>query len=128
MTLRKRRPGLVYPVNEDWIYVGSGGSAPAFQNSWTTDSGSMALAFRIREAGVVDVHGVANGTSASGVTIFTLPAGYRPSTSTRLIAITSSDAIARVDVSSSGTVALASVVNKVYFSMQMFLDLPEVAS
>ena len=31
MTLRRRRPGLVYPVREDWHYVGEAGE-PAFKS------------------------------------------------------------------------------------------------
>jgi hypothetical protein len=79
MALRKRRPGLVYPTWADWIYVGSGGSAPAFGTDWTNVGTPWpALAFRHREAGAVDIIGtVEAGVSASG-TLFTLPVGYRP--------------------------------------------------
>lgn len=75
--LRKRRPGLVYPTYEDWIYVGSGGSAPAFNSGWANYATYPAMAFRRREAGVVDLLGVA-ATSSTGPSIFTLPEDYRP--------------------------------------------------
>lgn len=80
MTLRKRRPGLVYPVNEDWHYVGEAGE-PAFGTGWENNQSDYNLAFRIREAGIVDIEGYVRPTSppASTVTVFTLPVGYRPS-------------------------------------------------
>lgn len=77
MTLRRRRPGLVYPVNEDWHYVGEAGE-PAFQNSWANAGVDMNLAFRMRETGIIDIQGdIDSGTSLA--VIFTLPVGYRPS-------------------------------------------------
>ncbi len=80
MSLRRRRPGLVYPTWEDWIYVGSGGSAPAFGTDWTNGGSPWpALAFRHREAGVVDIIGVVSaGAGSSAAALFTLPTGYRP--------------------------------------------------
>ena len=83
MALTKRRPGLVYPVYEDWIYAGSGGSAPAFTQTTGVDNWSNvgspwpAMAFRLRETGIVDLAGTLERTGAGG-TIFTLPAKYRP--------------------------------------------------
>lgn len=76
----RRWPGLSYGRGEDWHYVGGGGE-PAFTNSWANASGEMKLAFRVREAGVVDLHGVVSGGSSSN-SIFTLPANYRPDTAT----------------------------------------------
>ena len=72
---------------EDWHIVGSA-AEPAFQNSWEAASGALAwsVGFRIRESGVVDIQGAAKNTKPPvyGVddVIFTLPAGYRPSTLT----------------------------------------------
>lgn len=68
--------GLV--AGEDWHYVGEAGE-PAFENSWANTSGAgyPKVAFRIREAGVVDLIGVATGGTA-GAPIFRLPAGYIP--------------------------------------------------
>lgn len=71
----------VSDAEEDgWHYVGET-DEPAFLNSWANTTGSdyPAMAFRIREAGVVDIQGVvtAPGTFAS---IFVLPAAYRPTT------------------------------------------------
>ena len=79
MTLRRRRPGLVYPTWEDWIVVGSGGSAPAFNTGWSNASATYypKMAFRMRETGIVDLVGCVT-TDGSWPHIFTLPAGYRP--------------------------------------------------
>lgn len=80
---RRRWPGLSYGRGEPWHYVGESGE-PAFENGWVNISGQPAAAFRIREAGVVDVYfTVQSGISAE---IFTLPEGYRPSALTPLVA------------------------------------------
>ena len=78
MTLRRRRPGLVYPVNEDWHYVGEAGE-PAFENSWVYSGAGPHPAFRMREAGIVDIQGsIKSGSSHA----FTLPLAYRPAGNT----------------------------------------------
>lgn len=80
--LRKRRPGLVYPIREDWHYVGETGE-PAFNSTWDNVSvDKYNLAFRIRETGVVDVQGLVLDGGAGPGLVFTLPAGYRPSNRT----------------------------------------------
>jgi hypothetical protein len=123
--LRKRRPGLVYPIREDWHYVGEAGE-PAFENSWTNSSGEMALAFRIREAGIVDIHGVVQGGAAP--TIFTLPVGYRPSAdSAASAAYESSGSTAWVAVSADGSVRADIGVAKLNVAHQAFLNLPAAA-
>jgi hypothetical protein len=50
MALKKRRPGLVYPVWEDWHYVGET-DEPAFENSWVNSGSTKNLGFRTRETG-----------------------------------------------------------------------------
>lgn len=69
----------MYPTWEDWIVVGSGGSAPAFNTGWSNASATYypKMAFRMRETGVVDLVGCVT-TDGSWPLIFTLPAGYRP--------------------------------------------------
>lgn len=65
-------------AGEDWHYVGDT-DEPAFENSWGNVSlTKYNLAFRIREAGVVDVEGSIVG-GVSGDAVFTLPSGYLPS-------------------------------------------------
>lgn len=58
------------------ITVGSGGGAPAFQNSWGASNGT--LRFRLLQTGQVVIEGqVSKASNGSGV-IFTLPLGWRP--------------------------------------------------
>lgn len=63
-----------------WIEVGSGGSAPAFQNSWVNYSTNYeSLAFRKDALGWVTIKGfVKSGVTTATTPIFTLPVGYRP--------------------------------------------------
>jgi hypothetical protein len=58
--------------------IGSGGTEPAFQNSWS--SAGFAPAFWKDNEGVVHLSGNAQKTSVAvaNSTIFTLPPGYRP--------------------------------------------------
>lgn len=79
-------------VSTSWITVGSGLkhapnlTAPTFQNSWV-DSGeaSNALFGFKKEKNSLFIRGrIKNGTS--GLTIFTLPVGYRPIYNIRIIA------------------------------------------
>lgn len=62
-----------------WVEVGSGGTAPAFQNSWVNyGAGQMLAKFYKDAGGVVRLTGIVkSGTLAAA--IFTMPAGYRPS-------------------------------------------------
>lgn len=76
---RRRWPGVSYGRGEDWHYVGEAGE-PAFENDWANWPNAPKVAFRLREAGIVDLYVAAqDGTS---LTIFTLPEGYRPSNDT----------------------------------------------
>lgn len=78
MGFRRRWPGVSYGRGEDWHYVGESGE-PAFGTGWSNASSSYpAMAFRLREAGIVDLVGSIT-TDATGTTdLFTLPSGYRP--------------------------------------------------
>lgn len=78
MTLRRRRPGLVYPTWEDWHYVGEAGE-PAFGTDWTNVGTPWpAMAYRLREAGVVDIVGTVAAGATPAAIVFTLPAEYQP--------------------------------------------------
>lgn len=126
MALNRRRPGLVYPVNENWHYVGAT-DEPAFQNSWANSAGSIKLAFRNRETGVVDIHGTVTGGSTGSI-VFTLPSGYRPSSATVIPAVTNSTTAASLTVATNGDVGLAFTAGtKIYISVQVFLTLPSTA-
>ena len=134
MTLRRRRPGLVYPVWEDWHYVG-GTDEPAFQNSWANISGSMRLGFRIRETGMVDIQGRINGGTTTSV-VFTLPVGYRPDVASWLpaigLAVTGDlDTPVLMGVGTNGEVRASNVTttcDSVWISGQFFLDSPPTAA
>ena len=79
MALKKRRPGLVYPVWEDWHYVGET-DEPAFGTNWSNAAASSypKMAFRLRETGIVDLVGCVTKSATGSSYVFTLPAGYRP--------------------------------------------------
>lgn len=62
-------------VMDTWHAIGSGGE-PAFANGWVSDTASPA-GFRKFPNGVVQLRGAVKSGTA-GLTIFTLPVGYRP--------------------------------------------------
>jgi hypothetical protein len=62
-----------------WIYVGSGGSAPAFAADWANFGHAGAdLAFRLHQDGDVEIIGVITPSSGATDLLVTLPSGYRP--------------------------------------------------
>lgn len=88
-------------VTEDWHVVGAAGE-PAFANGWTNTGGAFATAaFRRTPDGLVLLRG--RITPGAAVTVFTLPAGYRPTNGT--LSFTSEvGAGFRIDVLTSGVV------------------------
>jgi len=76
------------------ITVGSGGSAPAFQNGW---SASAPVLFR-KDKGYVYFNGVAQQAGSSLGVIFTLPVGYRPSTVKQIRVTDISSGTERADI------------------------------
>ena len=133
MALKKRRPGLVYPIYEDWHYVGET-DEPAFQNSWDNLGGAIKCAFRIRETGILDIQGKINGGATPSVA-FTLPEGYRPSNQTWFTAIGLSvvgatDTPVLIAVSSAGEVLISNVdvsCDTIWMAGQIFLTPPDAA-
>lgn len=120
-------PGISYGRGEDWHYVGESGE-PAFGTTWANVSGGVALAFRIREAGVVDIYGdVAPGSTAG---IFTLPVGYRPSSAVNIpIVVDTSGSLGAeyLVVTTAGTVqAVGTSGTYYYIAGQFFLDPPTI--
>ena len=106
-------------AGEDWHYVGET-DEPAFGTSWANAASDQHLAFRIRESGVVDVQGYVQNTAAptapTSDALFTLPAGYRPSSETYqgMAAVTTDDGtdgliVSPVVVATSGAVFLPSI-------------------
>lgn len=63
---------------EPWIEVGSGGTAPAFENSWVNQGGTFdTAAFYKDNDGRVHLKGMVK-SGATNTTIFTLPDNYKP--------------------------------------------------
>ena len=115
-------------AGEAWHYVGAA-SEPAFQNSWDNEGGGLtALAFRIRESGIVDIQGVVSGGTAN-TTIFTLPAGYRPNVQVYVPVNESliSPTASRLEITSSGNVRATPGTGVVVIYAQMFLNSPALA-
>ena len=134
-------------AGEPWHYVGEAGE-PAFENGWENVPGDTNLAFssqlrrhackvvggdqigscRIREPGVVDLHGVVQ-SGTPGAAIFTLPEGYRPTADTAVTALWALSALSPVTpstwpfatVTSAGVVSTADAVAAA-FSGQFFLE------
>lgn len=79
MGFRRRWPGVSYGRGEDWHYVGDTGE-PAFETGWDNYGGGTypALAFRLREAGLVDVVGYVRCDGSGTTAVVRLPEGYRP--------------------------------------------------
>lgn len=96
-------PNPSLAANEAWRYVGAAGQ-PAFLNSWTNYSPPWVGArFKKDITNTVFIEGlVANGTTN---TIFTLPAGYRPTGGYILFpAETNPNVNARISIYTDGTV------------------------
>lgn len=106
-------------------YRGSGGNGywslqamfhPTTAGSWTTLPSPSAgwiryntaynpAQYRKNSDGIVSLRGlIKSGTATSGTVIYTLPAGYRPSTNIICSQVTYPDDFGRVDVSSTGQV------------------------
>lgn len=73
------QPSSSPSVVEFWHSVGAAGE-PAFVNSWANlGGGQIALQFKLLSTNAVHIIGVVNASASTATTIFTLPAGYRPS-------------------------------------------------
>lgn len=126
---------------DGWHYVGEAGEAAWAQDgggdNWQNQFPTTAnLAYRIREAGIVDVQGSIARGLGTGSDLFTLPSGYRPNSITyyTAYALTSSDdhlAVA-VGVNSAGTVEIidgkddpflpsTDPISTVHLQLQIFL-------
>lgn len=85
--------------------------SPTLVNSWSslpfnTSNRHSTLGFYKDEDGFVYLRGLATGGSAANATIFTLPAGFRPS-STLVLSSISATGTCRIDVTSAGVVYAA---------------------
>lgn len=112
-----------------WIEVGSGGSAPAFQNSWANyDAATFnSCAYRKDAMGYVHLRGLVK-TGASATTIFTLPVGYRPARQQLVstVAYTTGMILGRIDIFPNGNVGGAgSVTGNTYTTLDNITFLAE---
>lgn len=91
--------------------IGETWTAPTFGTGWSDYGGGFGYqAVKYKKVGdLVFVRGMAQRTSGTATTIFTLPAGYRPSTGHEFyMCISNADTTARVRVYSTGAVAMES--------------------
>lgn len=70
---------VINAASTEWATVGGLGQ-PAFQNSWNFNTNPVK--FKKDNSGFVCIEGICSG-GTSGTTVFTLPAGFRPSNSKR---------------------------------------------
>jgi hypothetical protein len=68
-----------YDRSTPWFYIGSGGGAPGFSNSWTNLGSGWGTARYMRDAaGIVHLQGLlSNAFNVAGATMFQLPEGFR---------------------------------------------------
>lgn len=89
-----------------WVAVGSGGGAPAFQNSWTNVSAGTPLRYRKTPYGKVTIEGVIQD-GVSGTVIFNLPVGFRPAnqqSSCQFVSVVGSNIVALFIIQTNGDV------------------------
>lgn len=121
--------GLTFgtPIYEDdtrslYFYNGSGWDlfssaptswvSPALSNSWVNFGGAFQAVSYRRVGDIVQMRGSAkNGTTTTGTTIYTLPAGYRPPATHIFATLDGNNNAARFDVDSSGNVTIQTGTN-----------------
>lgn len=109
-------------VDEDWREVGAAGE-PVFQNSWVNfGSPYEALYFKISNQSVYIKGKVKDGSSSSAV-IFTLPEGYRPSTTRDFSIATGINITGLCRISSSGVVYVPVGGNTADTSIELVMPL-----
>ena len=110
-------------LRDDWIKIGTTAGAPAFQNSWS--SNTPALRISKESKGIVHIDGVCyNSTSINNV-VFTLPSGYRPSQLIQNNIYSSTDNYAQIQIASNGEVSIVCVAHSPgYFEAYISLSFP----
>lgn len=104
----------------NWINVGSGGTAPAFQNGWLNyGSGFAPARFMKLPDGMVVMQGLVQSGTVGSI-IFTLPVGYRPAYTLLSATETSPNSNGRLDILSTGAVSMQSGANGWYSINAMF--------
>jgi hypothetical protein len=89
--------------------VGTGGSAPAFQNGWTQQPSAPIVSYFLTLEGAVTLQGAAKaGTTTDLTTVFTLPNGFRPSL--QVVCVVATDiGVGRVIIQTDGQVKVYGV-------------------
>ena len=105
---------------EPWHEIGATGE-PAFQNTWSNTGAAATAAFRKNILGAIEMKGrmtsPAGGGTGNATVCFTLPEGYRPTVTRRMLGVGNSGAgnplPAFVSVASTGaiTITLSGVAN-----------------
>ena len=103
---------------DPWHVVGSGGGEPAFTSPWTTSGPATygGLRFKKDPLGRVFIQGSIGG-GTTGTSVFTLPAGYRPSF-TQILSNVQSGAAAGTYV----TIAPAGTVTPTFTTGPLFIE------
>lgn len=97
-------------LDRKWVLVGSGGSAPGFENGCGNVPGGEPVSFTVAVGGYLRIRGHFTAPSAP-LTVFTLPEPYRPPFDTpQNIPTTDPDGIARVMVQADGQVVYVGMV------------------
>lgn len=109
-------PSTALSAQQAWVEVGSGGSAPAFENSWVNFSAAYSTcAFMKDSLGFVHLKGMVKSGSVNAV-IFTLPTGYRPALINYFPAI-ANDLFAEIQVHNDGTIKMPVSGSNVYATL-----------
>jgi hypothetical protein len=96
-----------------WPAGGAGAEAPwidaTLQNGWTVHTGAGntqwgAPQYMIDAHGIVHLRGLPNESASTAATIFTLPAGFRPSARVLFHSVQNANAFGRIDIHPDGTV------------------------
>jgi hypothetical protein len=104
---------LIYPVNNPML-------SPVFQNGWINYGLGFADAKYYKDKeGVVHIRGlIKSGTFTPNTVLFTLPVGYRPSTSGGLIfTVDNAASIGRVDVQANGNVVVVTATTNAFLNL-----------
>lgn len=117
-------------AGEDWHYVDGAGEPALNADFAAAGTPWPAPAFRLREAGIVDLAGTVTGVTGGGIELFTLPAGYRPNEQAFVVGLMEIPATSwtpiLVVVNDNGDVTFGGPTpatgDVVYFAGSIFLD------
>jgi hypothetical protein len=109
---------VVVPIDGRTILSGESWHTATLQNSWVNYGGGFANAsYRKMPDGRIEIKGlVKNGTL--NTSIFTLPAGYRPSESRIFTAVQGNNGVVRLNVASGGDVYTAGATSNAFQSIE----------